>query len=254
MKNIIKMRTKIRKFNKDGLIKSLAIASLAPYLWIMPSDFERNPSRVEPDGLEKDIEIKIEEELFQKRESSQKESIDIGSITRYIANHEGFRPSVYCPFSPRETDRSKFKQPTVGFGHYMDNGNSKKTFQKVLPHISWEDVYNGNRNLSREEAEILFSEDLRVHIERTRSIFQDFDHYPLYVQKALADGVYRSCLSGSPKTTRLINEGRFHEAAIEYLNHNEYRDARRNGRRGVEKRMNTNSQFFAKYARESTRS
>lgn len=55
---------------------------------------------------------------------------------------------------------------------------------------------------------------------------------------------YRGSLSGSPKTIRLINEGKYEEASKEFLNNDEYRDP--NTASGIKKRM----QATAKAIRE----
>ena len=40
-----------------------------------------------------------------------------------------------------------------------------------------------------------------------------------------------------PKTVKLINEGKFREAAAEFLNNDEYRNAVEKNRRGIRRRM-----------------
>jgi hypothetical protein len=171
-------------------------------------------------------------------------------IASYIAEHEGRVPHVYCAKKPKETDRSKFEEPTVGVGHYMDRGDSKETFARVLPEVDWEGIYWKREELTKKQIDILFSEDLRTRLEITKNFFHEFENYPGYLQSALADGVFRGCLAGSPKTRRLINEGDFRGASEEYLNHQEYKTARERGKSGVAKRMEKNRDMMLRYARE----
>jgi len=162
-------------------------------------------------------------------------------IASYVASHEGRVPRVYCAQNPSQLDRSKFLEPTIGVGHYMDRGDSRETFERVLPNVNYDDVYLGTRDLTENEIDLLFADDLTAHMNRAQHLFPDFDSYSVTLKKALVDGTYRGCLSGSPETIRLINSGEFEAASKEYLNHDEYKNAKALGRAGIIPRMNSNS-------------
>ena len=65
---------------------------------------------------------------------------------------------------------------------------------------------------------------------------KNFDSLSNNLKKNIVSSWYRGSLSGSPKTIRLINEGKFKEASIEFLNNAEYKAAVKSGS-GVAKRM-----------------
>lgn len=167
------------------------------------------------------------------------------AIAEYIAANEGIKLRVYDPV-PND---GKY-EPTIGVGHYMGRPDSKKVFNKVLPEIDYGRVLSGKQDLTEEQALRLFQYDLGTYIDRARAKISNYDGFPLGVKKAIVDGFYRGDLSRSPRTLRYINKGKFDKAAIEYLNHNEYRNAKRLGKPGVAIRMKKNSEAFERYYRE----
>jgi len=60
----------------------------------------------------------------------------------------------------------------------------------------------------------------------------------------------RGELSGSPKTRRLINTGKFKEAAREYINNKQYQNAVKLGVPGIRPRMESNRDAMLRYAEE----
>ena len=163
----------------------------------------------------------------------------------YILKWEGKRNEVYDP-NPRD---NKY-EPTIGVGHYLDRPDSRKTFEKVLPEVNYEDIYQGKSKLTDEQVKRLFNHDILEYESRARRAFSNFDSFPGYLREALVDGFYRGDLTGSPKTRKLINEGKFYDASVEYLNHSEYRSAKKNGMSGVFYRMNSNSKAMKRYSEE----
>lgn len=258
----------VNKNNKEVLPKKyrlpawLAVGALSAYA-VIPltgsdnSNVEEyaNSRPKQESGIERVVE---NEENYESKNDQVEDSKKDGDslmieIASYIAPNEGRIPQVYCAQSPEETDRNKFKEPTIGVGHYMDRGDSREVFKEVLPDVSYEDVYSGKEKLTEEQIDRLFAEDIGKYIERTKRFFPNFNDYPEYLQSALVDGVYRGCLSGSPNTRELISEGKFEEAANEYLNHKEYNTARERGMSGVATRMEKNRDAMLKYAREMER-
>jgi hypothetical protein len=65
----------------------------------------------------------------------------------------------------------------------------------------------------------------------------------------MLDGFFRGDLSGSPKTMRLINQGKWIEASREYLNHAEYRQSKID-KTGVYKRMDRNALMYLRYGQK----
>ena len=64
-----------------------------------------------------------------------------------------------------------------------------------------------------------------------------FNEFPVDVQVPIFSEYYRGSIGGSKNTRRLINEGKYAEAAVEFLNNKEYRDAENLGKRGIRTRM-----------------
>jgi GH24 family phage-related lysozyme (muramidase) len=92
----------------------------------------------------------------------------------------------------------------------------------------------------------LFANDIQHHIKRCRRFLPSFNSYPVCVQVAILDGFFRGDLSGSPKTLKLMRQGKFLEASKEYLDNREYRRSKRQNT-GVYKRMDKNAQKFKAY-------
>lgn len=121
--------------------------------------------------------------------------------------------------------------PTIGIGH------------KIL---SGEDFSKG---ITKEDAKQLFYKDVKERVSIAKRIFPKFDSYPDYLKVALLDGVFRGDHKSKYRTTKLINAGKFADAAKEYLNHNDYRTSKKSNS-GVWKRMERNSNALQKFASE----
>ena len=65
---------------------------------------------------------------------------------------------------------------------------------------------------------------------------------------------FRGSIRQSPKTVKLINQGRYQEAAGEFLDNDEYRDAEKRGRPGIKVRMKKVFDELNKLALKTTKS
>ena len=74
-------------------------------------------------------------------------------------------------------------------------------------------------------------------MERAKKLTKNFDSYSSNLQQQIIFATYRGSWKHSPKTRRLLSEGKFEEAAVEILNNDEYRNARKNKRAGIIPRM-----------------
>ncbi len=166
---------------------------------------------------------------------------DLVEYARYTASFEGRKSKVYDP-NPNDGK----PEPTIGVGHYLDRADSRSTFSKALPEVDYDAVYSGRQELTSEQIDRLFAEDLPKYVKLAKGYFPKFDTYPLDLREALVDGCYRGDISGSPKTRALINAGKFEEAASEYLNNDEYKNASKKGMRGIEIRMRRNRDLIKK--------
>ena len=139
------------------------------------------------------------------------ERADLEVFAKSIRVFEGYSPTVYDPI-PNDGK----PEPTIGIGHYMDRGDSRETFARVLPFVKWDSVYRGEKALTKPQIENLFIEDLKTHVERVKKLVPSYSQLPQEVRGALVDADYRGALRDSPKTLKLINEGNFVEAGKEY--------------------------------------
>jgi hypothetical protein len=89
------------------------------------------------------------------------------------------------------------------------------------------------QTVNKEEAERMLLEDIESRIPEVINAIPKFDSFSDELQQALFYEWFRGSLVQSPKTRELINAGKFSEAAKEFLNNDEYRNARKNKRSGV---------------------
>lgn len=113
---------------------------------------------------------------------------------------------------------------TIGYGRTRDLEGNPITKDTVI---------------TEEEADQMLREDLASRMKEIRRAYPDFDNYPKELQLQITQSYYRGTLTPehSPKTRELINQGKFKKAAEEFLNHEEYRNAKARGRPGIRKRM-----------------
>ena len=93
--------------------------------------------------------------------------------------------------------------------------------------------------ITEEEADQMLREDLDSRMKEIKKAYPNFESYPVDLQLQITQSYYRGTLTPkhSPKTRRLINQGKFKEAATEFLDNEEYRTAKKRGRAGIRDRM-----------------
>ena len=87
------------------------------------------------------------------------------------------------------------------------------------------------------EANVQLIEDIEDRLPIIKDNIKNFNKFPLEVRQNLVSSWFRGSLSGSPDTLDLINAGKYKEAAKEFLNNDEYKNAIALDRRGIIKRM-----------------
>jgi len=91
--------------------------------------------------------------------------------------------------------------------------------------------------ITLEQAQKNLAEDVEIRLEEIQDLIPNFSKFSSELQLALFSEYFRGSVRQSPKAVKLINEGKFREAAAEFLDNDEYRDAVDRGRRGIRKRM-----------------
>lgn len=139
-----------------------------------------------------------------------------------LRKEENFEPEPYKP-DPTE------EYFTIGYGHYGADVKPGMVIDKAF-------------------AERLLDRDVRTRISSIRKVLPAFSTFPESLQDAIFSEHYRGSIMDSPKTRRLINEGRYREAAKEFLNNEEYRTAEAKGIAGIRPRMERVSRELIKFA------
>jgi len=83
--------------------------------------------------------------------------------------------------------------------------------------------------VDEEKVNDTFSKDLESKYLQAKASIPNLDRMGASEQAAAVSGFFRGDLSGSPKTLRLINQGKFEEAAKEFLDHKEYKTTKDEG-------------------------
>lgn len=158
------------------------------------------------------------QELYARRY----EDWQVKNFSNFLKKYEGFD----------EVARKghKEKHLTIGHGHYGP------------------DVKPGQR-ITREEADVLLQKDIRRRIPEIKGLIPKFNTFSPEAQIALFGEYYRGSLGGSPKTLEHINAGRFSEAAVEFLDNDEYRNRVKLNRAGIGPRMEYVSHYLNKMAK-----
>ena len=108
--------------------------------------------------------------------------------------------------------------------------------------------------ITLEKAKENLTEDIKVRLEEIQDLIPNFSNLPETLQIALFSEYFRGSIRQSPKTVKLINQGRYQEAAGEFLDNDEYRDAKERGRRGIRGRMKKVFDELNKLALKTTKS
>jgi lysozyme len=130
-------------------------------------------------------------------------------ITDFIAEREKFIPVAKIP--------TKGDVPTVGYGRT-------------------EGVKLGDR-INLETGKVYLKEDIMKRLPEVERAIPGLTNYPLEIQAPLVSEWFRGSLVQSPKTRKLIKAGKFEEASKEFLNNDEYKNAKKRGRSGIRGRM-----------------
>ena len=142
-------------------------------------------------------------------------------------------------YNPRTGKYELEEHYTLGHGDYG-------------PHIKEGDT------ITEDEAKPILYDNIEKRLPAVKKNIKEFDNFPLELRQAMVGSWFRGGLSGSPITIGLINEGKFKEAAKEFLRNQEYFDVLEEIERaeklgistvkgGVKKRMENLSRLLMEY-------
>lgn len=142
-----------------------------------------------------------------------------------IKKWEGYIPQTRIP--------TKGDKYTIGHGH---------TGRYAKPGAS----------MTEEMADkVLREEDYPSHLKRIADMVPGFNQLPIDVAVQMAQSAFRGGITGSPDTVDFINERNFGKASEEFLDHDEYRNAKRTGTRaGIVPRMDNFSRTLKDHAKK----
>ena len=160
---------------------------------------------------------------------TQTELANINDFTKQIMKDEG------KPFLKATKVFDDEKNFTIGYGR--NNANIKE-----------------GDTITQEQAEKFLAEDIKVRLVEIQNLIPNFATFPKELQIALLSEYFRGSVRQSPKTVKLINQGRYQEAAGEFLDNDEYRDAEKRGRPGIRTRMKRVFDELNKLALKTTKS
>lgn len=164
--------------------------------------------------------------LLEISQAENKETLppeyDTARVTEYLKYHENEGRSK--PFTHNDIKQL----PTIGYGHLITPESTTSHFPKVFAQeISTNplfvgDALAGRTELSDEQMTRLLKYDVDKRVAGVRQLIPNFDKLPKDLQDPLFSEYYRGSLGKSPKSVSLINQGKYSDAAAEYLDNDEY--------------------------------
>ena len=224
---------------------------------VMRSRFQRPaPAAPAPVPVAKSTGLTATPQMQEPKEES--DMFDFSSIKEYITNmfSSSPPPSVSVPLKTeaQEDDGGPAGEPTrddafINIIKYYEGKPILKA-KKPVKGDPYTIGYGRTRDLegnpitkgtkiTEEEADQMLREDLGTRMKEIKRAYPNFESYPTELQLQITQSYYRGTLTPehSPRTRELINQGKFKEAATEFLDNEEYRTAKKRGRAGIRDRM-----------------
>lgn len=178
--------------------------------------------------------------------TSEKIQCDINGICKKIKEYEsaGNEEKILSVYK----DSKGFD--TIGHGHLVTK-ESPKIFAELNINPG---VLTGKAKLTPEQADTLLKRDVSVRIPKVEKLVPKLGTYSPELQGELVSEYFRGMLPQSPKAMSLLNQGKFEEAAGEFINAKEYRESIKQ-KTGIYKRMDALANALKKEAaRQQSRS
>lgn len=150
---------------------------------------------------------------------------NVQKVKDYIWKEEtqGNENKIRKVYYPQEND------PTIAGGHSFKNlEHSRRVFAEVFPekmkeNPNWVDqLAQGTASMEDDEMKKLFDYDVEIRLKDLPKLIKNLNDMSPEMQEVLASSYYRGSLGGSPETVRLLNAGKYKEAADEYIRNDEY--------------------------------
>lgn len=204
---------------EEGKLKNIGLGALAA-LSMLGSDVKADDVKKEPTKVVKN-------------------QVDIGEFLKkaknFIKANEGERDYLYDDKHPNKKWKLGDKVDgnlTIGVGHL------------VAP----DEVETYVKGINDKQIQNLFNQDALKHLRRAIKLFPKYWSYPDGVKIALLDGVFRGEYKDTQKTVQYINNDEWDKVPEEYIDREDYQNAKANGLAGVVTRMDRNRAIFKAYA------
>ena len=166
---------------------------------------------IESFGSEKAEEMIDTAKIKAKIKTDERRNPFVAQVKKELRSKEGLELKAYKPVDSEEYF-------TIGYGHYGP------------------DVKEG-MTITQERAEELLNEDVIVRLDKIKNLIPDFVNFNEDQQTAIFSEYYRGSITGSPNAVKFINSKDYAKAAEEYLDNDEYKNARKLGKPGIRGRM-----------------
>ena len=165
------------------------------------SEFGRDEAEIAKEKAKIAVDIKREE----------RRNPLVAAIKAELREKEGLRLEAYKPVDSEE-------YYTIGYGHYGVDVDKDMVITET-------------------RAEELLDEDVKSRLKEIEKLIPDFKNYTQDQKVTIFSEYYRGSITGSPKAVAFINSKDYAKAAEEYLDNDEYRNARKLGKPGIRGRM-----------------
>ena len=183
--------------------------------------------------------MKTFKQYLIESDAKQKIECDIDGICKKIKEYEsgGNEEKILSVYKDSKG------LDTIGHGHLVTK-ESPKIFGDLNINP---DVLTGKTKLTPEQAETLLKRDVSVRIPKVKKLIPNLGTYSSELQGELVSEYFRGMLPQSPKAVSLLNQGKFEEAAGEFINAKEYRESVKQ-KSGIYKRMDALANALKKEA------
>lgn len=172
--------------------------------------------------------IKLKSILLEQAINSK-----LAAVIKNFENNKAYKPGGWDPIKkrwyPHPSPEGGLK--TIGFGHKCKTAQEQADFERT--------------GLTDAEATALLQADLVTAEATAKRLVKSYNKLPVTAQQALINACFRGELGTdkTPTTLDLMNQGKWSDAAREYLNHAEYQSASADST--VRRRMDWNAARFS---------
>ena len=169
----------------------------------------------------------------------------------YAYDDEGNLPKRFLERLQKDRENNKVKAGKISLAPYkkfekliIDEEGLLLKAKKLFKEKNFTIGYGRNRSsikegdtITKEKALEYLKEDITIRLDEIQNRIPLFNQFSENLQLALFYEYYRGSVGQSTETIKLINAGKFKEAAEEFLRNDEYINAEKLGKRGIRDSM-----------------